>query len=81
MLRRPNFSEDGATKAVGLLYILSLVGFLQNMKDEPGCLDALHTAARGRYGPAAAATARKAMEGIAAKATKAAHIEAEKGES
>ena len=67
MLRRPSFTEEGASKACGLCYILAMVGFVGSLREEPGCLDALHTAARGRHGAAAADTARKAMALVAEK--------------
>ena len=74
MLRRPSFTEEGASKACGLCYILAMVGFVGSLREEPGCLDALHTAARGRHGAAAADTARKAMAMVAEKHAKAAEI-------
>ena len=72
MLRRGTFTEEGAGKAVGLLYILSLVGFVKTIKEEEGCLDVLDTAAKGRFGTAVADSAKKAMESIVSKMQKAA---------
>uniref|UniRef100_A0A7S2G7X6 Armadillo repeat-containing protein 8 n=1 Tax=Haptolina brevifila TaxID=156173 RepID=A0A7S2G7X6_9EUKA len=79
MLRRPNFTQESASKAAGLLYILAMVGFAGTIRDTPGCLDALHSCANGRHGPEVAPTARKAMELIAEKAHKAGEMQAERG--
>jgi quinol monooxygenase YgiN len=59
-----------------MLYILSMVGFAASIRDEEGCLDSLHAAARGRFGPAHAETAQKAMAQIADKMQKGAHVAA-----
>lgn len=42
MLRRPETTETGATKATSVLYILALVGYNASVQNEPGCCDALH---------------------------------------
>ena len=66
MLRRPDASQQGAARALGMLYLLAMIK-TQSVKTEPGALDVLHTYAQGRGGAENAKVARKAIEYIAEK--------------
>ena len=80
MLKRKDVTEASATKAVGMLYVLLVCGFVGSLRDEPAGLEQLAAAASGRYGAVPADTARKALLEITKKAAKKADQMRESGE-
>ena len=75
MLRSSSTSPEGAGYAVGLCYLLVMTGFAGKVRDESGCMEALHQAAQGRHGASAAATATKAIQLVVEKGAKAQALE------
>ena len=70
MLRKSSTSPGGAARAAGMLNLWVILGKVGSVKDEPGCMEALHAAARNRFGPEAAATATKTIQAVMEKAQK-----------
>ena len=72
MLRNSASTWAGAQRATGMLYLNMMTGFANQVKDEPGAMEALHHTAQGRHGAEAAATASKAVALMVEKSQKAA---------
>ena len=70
MLKREDVTEASASKAVGMLYCLLMCGYVASLRDTPGCLELLTRAMDGRFGAAAADTAKLAMVELTKKLVK-----------